>query len=239
VSRATEPKGPPTTIPNTWRAEFRYTGPGNVIASNVYWGYSPTFTGATGQCQTVAQAYSTAWQYEATGPPVVQSLIYMLSPAWTLTEIVVSDNGGTTDNFYVLPVGLAGLSTLTGPVLSPNVAAVVSWDIDQKYKGGHPRTYLPGIESAAVAVAGANTWTTAFVSALKAAALAFLQQLIATLISAGFSSAQAITVSRFRGNAALPAAKMYPITNSSANPPIVNSRIDSQRRRLGKEVTAR
>jgi hypothetical protein len=238
VARATEPKGPSTVYPNTWQAQFRYVGPGTAVGSNVFWGRSSSFTGATGQCQQVATCYQNAWSYNTDVAPAAQSLRYMLTPAWTLDEIVVSDNGGTTDNYYVLPVGLDGLYSPSQAPAAPQVAAVISWDIDQRYKGGHPRTYLPGIDQAAFAAEGSNTWGTAFITALKAAALTFLTQLVANLLAAGFASAEPIIISRF-SKGPRPSAVPFAITNSSANPVTVNERIDTQRRRLGKEITTR
>jgi hypothetical protein len=179
-----------------------------------------------------------AWKYTTSGPPAESSLQSVLNASWTLDEIVVSDNTGNTDNYYVLPVKLAGTYPSDNLPLPPNVAAAVSWDIDKKYKGGHPRTYLPGIDSQALAASGSNIWSAAFIAALKAAALVFLQQVVAYLIGAGMASATPGVISRY-SKGPRPSAVFFPITNSSSDVPVVNERVDTQRRRLGKEVTAR
>lgn len=238
VMRATEPRAPTTIVAHTWRADFRYTGPGGITATNVFWGQSPSFDGSAALCQVVANAYLTAWQYHGSGGVEESGLRDCLSQTWTLEEIVVSDNGGTTDNFFSLPVGMLGnYPAGLGPA-APQVAAVASWDIDKKYKGGHPRTYFPGIDQEAFAAQGGNTWSSTFVTLLKWAALNFLKQLIAQLIANAVASPAPGIISRF-DNGPRPSAIFVPITNSDANPVTVNSRIDTQRRRVGKEITAR
>lgn len=238
IAKATQPREATTAVPHSWKCQFNYEGPDAVVGSNVFWGTSTSFTGSTADCQSIATCYLNAWKFVDPDDSTNDSLITVLNSGWLLTEIVVSDNTGASDNFYVLPVNLNGTMGSPANCAPPNVAAVVSWDIDQKYKGGHPRTYLPGIDSTAYAEGGSNQWASAFVSALKAAALAFLTQLVANLLAAGFASAEPVIISRFR-NGPRPSAVAFPITNSSANPPVVNSRIDSQRRRLGKEITGR
>jgi len=109
----------------------------------------------------------------------------------------------------------------------PNAAtcAVVNWAINQYYRGGHPRTYLPGVPTANIV--GNNTLGPTYQSSLAAAATAWMNDVNA--LTATHITAVALgTVSYARGNAwrATPVFFAY----KSAG---VRTILGTQRRRLG------
>lgn len=127
--------------------------------------------------------------------------------------------------------GFAGGGARTGTSLTAQVACVVSWDINVRYRGGHPRTYHPAgvIADAPSAV----TWNGSFVTEMLAAATAFRTAMNAlTTIGATYTM---VTVSYFNpGNqpgVIRPVPAVYTVQGAR-----VRSRIDTQRRRLGKEL---
>jgi hypothetical protein len=129
--------------------------------------------------------------------------------------------------------GGAGTATTVAPY--PNsVAMCVSFPVATRYRGGHSRMYLPG-QDGSHGLTGTN-WTAAWLVAVGAAMSTFRASLNAmTGANAPFALVQ---VSYFEHNAAHepiyhPGGPIVrPITGV-----LVHSRIDSQRRRLGKETT--
>jgi len=119
--------------------------------------------------------------------------------------------------------------TRSGTAMPNNVAACVTWKINNRYRGGHPRTYLPA--GVIADVSGGNRWTDAFVTALDSAAAAFLVALNA--ISVGGSTYKMVCLSYRRGGVQLAVPVPYTIQSSLAD-----HRPDSQRRRLGRDIAA-
>ena len=124
---------------------------------------------------------------------------------------------------------LAHPGTAAGVVeMAVQVALCLSWTITDRYRGGHPRTYLPGINGADV-TGGRLLTTTGHTQYLNAAA-AFLTNMNA--IAAGASSWQMCCVRYFSQHQLLANPLVRVIGGQS-----VHGRIDTQRRRLGKEVS--
>jgi hypothetical protein len=121
----------------------------------------------------------------------------------------------------------AGLVVGTS-ALPLNVAVCISWRVSLYYRGGHPRTYLAG--APANQYLDARQWSVAFSNAIAAAANSFLGDVNAltpgsvTNIDLGF-------VSYSTGGAYRAQAAFFPFNNAT-----VDTRIDSQRRRLGPDV---
>jgi len=107
------------------------------------------------------------------------------------------------------------------------VALTLSWSIADRYRGGHPRTYLPGIDG--TFVTNGRLLTTAGHTAYLNAAAAFLTNMNA--MTAGGSSWQMCCVRYFSQHQLLANPLVRTINGQS-----VHGRIDTQRRRLGKEV---
>ena len=130
--------------------------------------------------------------------------------------------------------GAIGTFSLTHPGTSApaidmpcQVALTLSWTITDRYRGGHPRTYLPGINGQNVT--GGRLLTVAGHTTYLNAASAFLTDMNA--ITAGASSWQMCCVRYFSQHQLLANPLVRLIGGQS-----VHGRIDTQRRRLGKEV---
>jgi hypothetical protein len=107
------------------------------------------------------------------------------------------------------------------------VALCLSWSISDRYRGGHPRTYLPGIDG--TFVTGGRLLTTAGHTAYLNAAAGFLTNMNA--MTAGGSSWKMCCVRYFSQHQLLANPLVREISGQS-----VHGRIDTQRRRLGKET---
>jgi hypothetical protein len=100
-----------------------------------YGGSAPTATA----CYTVAQDVNAAW---------VSYMKPVLSNEFYLQRVDVTDLGSATGatNYYGVSQGGAA----TGPVLPPNDCAVIQHHIGRRFRGGHPRTYLSGLQESDV-----------------------------------------------------------------------------------------
>lgn len=110
-----------------------------------------------------------------------------------------------------------------------NVSAAISWSIQQRYRGGHPRTYLPGIPSSQFA--DNTTLQASWITAVQNSANQF-HQTVNAYASGTISSLLLGTVSFVRAKAwrSPPVFRSYVLNGA-----FVDSRIDSQRRRLGPD----
>lgn len=154
---------------------------------------------------------------------------------WSLGVVEVVDL--TDDLGLVGSVSGTTAGAKSGGSIPQNVAQVVSWRIGRHYRGGHPRTYLPS--PGTTDIANANSWTTTHRTALENAGAAFLGAVNGIVL--GSTTGHMCCVHRYRGHTIHPDTgrrmptqletplKSY-ITGAS-----VDTRIDSQRRRLGPD----
>lgn len=115
----------------------------------------------------------------------------------------------------------------TGDALPCQVCCVISWHVNLRYRGGHPRTYLPA--GVLTDVLTGRTWTGTFLGEVDAAAENFLTQCNALVT--GATSYKLAVVSYHTANTLRPTPLTLPINGHA-----VHSRVDTQRRRLGKEA---
>jgi hypothetical protein len=77
--------------------------------------------------------------------------------------------------------------TRTGSYLPADTSALASYPASFRYRGGHPRTYLPvGVQAD---LATPQTWQTTFVSALHAAFLTFIESIVGATVGTAFVDA--------------------------------------------------
>lgn len=122
------------------------------------------------------------------------------------------------------------LGTLTADPLPTNCATCISWKVQQHYRGGHPRTYLPPPDI--TKLASSNKYSAAFATAIAGAANAFLQD-VNGFSQLDFTDVHLGTVSFVRNKEwrTPPVFRDYTPTAASCD-----TRIDSQRRRLGPDI---
>lgn len=167
-----------------------------------------------------------------------------------LSTLATSINSAWTTNFApLMPIGVnvtgidladltnpaaaAGSFTVTstgsraGTIMNAATACCVSWIINSRYRGGHPRTYFP------FGVAGdtgsTRTWSSAFQTTVNNAANAFRTALNAITISG--TTYKMIALSYKHNNEMRDQPVPYTINSN-----VTHGRIDTQRRRLGKET---
>lgn len=113
----------------------------------------------------------------------------------------------------------AGLS------LPANVAMCVSWRTNLHFRGGHCRTYIPGLIQ--TDQNGATSWATASITAMLSAATAF--RTAVSSVTAGRLTPLCM-LSRQSGGSIRPSPLLLDVTGET-----IDTRIDSMRHRLGKD----
>lgn len=142
------------------------------------------------------------------------------------TKVVLYASGG--DVFEGI-AGAGGVGTRSDQNMPASVAAVISWNIGPHYRGGHPRTYFSGLTAGVID--SPTTLAGTYVTALDSAANSFHAALEAISgISDGISTVEHGVVSFVRDKAWRTPPVFYRIASGS-----VDNRIDSQRRRLGRD----
>jgi hypothetical protein len=152
------------------------------------------------------------------------NVIPIVSDMLTTTEVVATDLYSDTAPRTVYTYADTGGQS--GAYLPANVALVIKFIQDRRYRGGKSHIFLPGM--LASQLTSENTWSDADLSAWNTAWSAVEADMHAVHSVAGpvFSH---VAVSRFTGNAERVTPVIYAITETAPEP-----RVCSRRRRLGK-----
>lgn len=148
-----------------------------------------------------------------------------------LTDIVVTDLTSTTSGQGRWNGSKAG--DYSGQPYPAQVAVVISWRQAFRYRGGHPRTYLPGIPLAAGA--DNRTLSPTYVAAYLSDGAGFLTAVNGLTIGGTSTELGMVT---YYSKPLFPTPPhlrtnpiFYPFTAAA-----VHGRLDTQRRRLGREA---
>lgn len=147
----------------------------------------------------------------------VTKVLPILVQSYVLQPLVLTDL--TSDTGLKFAFGAIQPGAVPQKSLPTNAAMCVSWHQAQRYKGGHPRTYLGGIpennseDGRHFSVPSLNAFRGAF------ATLGFINP----------TGAEMVLVRRTVNKVLLAQPQVHRITGNH-----INARIDSQRRRLGK-----
>lgn len=166
-----------------------------------------------------------AFSVSGTGHPQ-HVLLPSVADDTTIGTTTFTDLGGT--GFQQVSTVAAGLGTATSASLPWNTAICWSWHVLATWRGGKPRTYMPGVPTGALVSVGATQVSSAYASVLKTAVGTFLSNINALTLSGG--SAQLGMLSYHTGGSLRPTPVFYPYNSVT-----IHFRLDSQRRRLGKE----
>lgn len=137
-----------------------------------------------------------------------------------LTEDLTSTSGG---------VGAAsgsGHGTGSGSPPPAQNCTLVKHLIARRYRGGHPRTYLPSGDTTSMATS--NTWNTTDVAALQTKWDNFINAILSTTVT-GNTVAAYVNVSYYSGHALRSSPVIDAIEGST-----VEAMIATQRRRVGR-----
>lgn len=116
----------------------------------------------------------------------------------------------------------------SGDFMPASVAMVASLEINRRYRGGHPRKYLPWGTAGTMASGSTIDWDSGFVTSCQSALGNILEDFIG--VTEGSTSWDTVVNVSYRtGDAVRATAVVDPITSG-----IIRPRICTQRRRLGR-----
>jgi hypothetical protein len=154
-------------------------------------------------------------------------MLQRINTSWQLQNVTAKDASGTSENFanstHAADPGLD-----TGTVLPPQCSIAISWVITASYRGGKPRSYLPGISASAVNPPGTAAVDPTFAGLLEVEANSFLSACNGVTVGSG--PMQLGTISFHSGHVVRPTPIFRAFVSAR-----VHERLDSQRRRSGKE----
>lgn len=111
------------------------------------------------------------------GPPVGSDLSAFAADIGTQLPYIYTHNGSldlnldsqtytdlSSDTGAVYEAALSGTGTVTGSVLPMSASVVVSHEILRRYRGGHPRTYLPLGTASTLEGSSTRFWQASFLT---------------------------------------------------------------------------
>lgn len=178
-------------------------------------------------------------QYTGTAPSAAQldTLSSGVMNAWgtnfaPLVNTGVSLTGATSTDLTNALAAQGSASGTTagsraGTGLSNAAAACITWKINMRYKGGHPRTYIPATVSSDIT--SGRLFTDTYVTALTSAAGTFRTALNA--LTSGATTYKMVCLRRTVNKVV-----QDPPLILTINALVVDHRLDSQRDRMGKDL---
>lgn len=216
-------KIPKPPLANTLKFINNWVGPTSRIAKNIWYALFPSSTPLSSPSflQAAANGAMNSFMSVLTGA--------RLSSLWKLNSVTAIDNSGTSTNQATSNVGSMP-GTDSGPAYPPQCAVVLSWKTPITARGGRSRWYLPGVPLDANNATGDSALNPAYCAGLESLAAQWLSAF--NILSIAGAIPTAGTISYQLHHAALPAPVFQLYTAVK-----VHERMDSQRRRSGKEAT--
>jgi hypothetical protein len=214
-----EPPGPKPFLPGLLKLQVQYTGavPGPVRAANVLHArWNDNVNHLLADVALVCNHFQTHWVARMQGSIAGQ---YTMGP-WTVQSL-----GG---DGLISTLSNTAPGAGTGFPNPPQCAVCITWQSGIVARGGRGRTYLPGIPGAANVQAGSPALQSSYTGPLTTAANGFLNDMAADVYG---STGITIGIPSYYNKCAFrPVPLFFPIHAA-----VVHDRLDSQRRRSGKE----
>jgi hypothetical protein len=201
-------------VPGVLRCVLRGIADGVTVNNvvHVFRGNISPWTSADAQAQVNSMAAT-----------FVTRFISLINNRYTFTGVEGTD---LTNNVGVVATAAASsVGTKTGTGTTNATAQCITWKTAAHYRGGHPRMYLFGPGTADITLG--TTFVGSHVTALKTAALAWITDVNTGAALTGVAMS---LVRRTANKTVLTTPQIFAITSAD-----VDSRIDTQRRRLGKD----
>lgn len=202
-------------VPNVLKLQFIGVNQTTPWLMGLFWHYNaPTLI--TGDINSLCALAATAWQ---------TNLASVHGVPCVLTRVQGIDLRARDAAQGGVDVSYAG--TMGGVPYPTSTSAVCSWKVNYRWRGGHFRSYMP-VGTAGNITAG-RLWSTGFLTSLNTAVDAFRNALNGMTVggTGGHLSGVRYVVDKVPLSTPLD----LPIVDST-----VHQRVDTQRRRLGREV---
>ena len=206
--------GPLPAVPGVCKLRISGTIGNRPFVNIFHASYSTDFLG-TGQCLTVATNFYNAYKGR------FQTLV---CNGVTVTTCDCQDLG--SDVGQVATYASSWTGNHSGTMQPANVAMCLGWHIGRHYRGGHPRTYFPG--TAVQDTQDPSTWSGATEAAWIAAGNGLISDVQA--FTGGVEFPMALVCVHYIKKGVYQVPPPYDVLSSAHT----DSRIDTQRRRLGK-----
>lgn len=204
-------------------------------------------TGGSYQNQPWVNVYH--WEYSG-GTPTQANMTELCNDLLTAWDVNLSGSHSTTVSLNTVRAidlsapdapqgansnpGIVG-DLITGTPLPVSVACVASWLTNYRWRGGHPRTYFPA--GTTFSTQNGNSWTTAALTGFRVQISQFMSAFNG--ITAGAVSGHMVCVRRWQTQVkGQPPVELDPPLVLPIVGVVVDSRLDTQRRRLGRDVSA-
>lgn len=182
----------------------------------------------TGVSPTSAQLATAA---TAVGGAFRDALAQLCPSTTVLTQVQLIDL--TSLDAAVGSAAVSHAGTRIGTGLPNNAALVASYKINVRYRGGHPRTYWPA--GVTTDVTSGRLWAGAFLTLADGACTDYVGDVNAIALSGGLLVFSAVSYYSKEVTPTPPHLRstplVVPVTTVEVHP-----RVDTQRRRLGKET---
>lgn len=213
-------------VPNVMRVDMKHTLGDDVdVLDRFYLRYAGTAP-TTAQLNTFAAGIESAW---------VTHLQSFAFTDVTLTEVTVTDLSSAFAAVGHATTGHTG--TNSGVPLPANAAFIIKFLQDRRYRGGHPKVFLPYL--VAESLDSVQAWLPATVAGLVAAFAAFITDIV-TDGWTGSGTIDHVVVSFFQGftNVLFPSGRYHAKPTPRSSPLVTgvtgysgNPKVGSQRRR--------
>lgn len=152
-----------------------------------------------------------------------------------LEEVTLEDL--TSDTGAVGTAAFSGTGSESTSALTAGTALIIKQHIERRYRGGHPRQYLAGIDGSHLSTD--QTWDGGFLATFVAAYIAFRAE-CASGCPSGLAPATDVSVSYYQGfhNVTFPSERVRSVPTRRSTPVVdpistftANPKVGSQRRR--------
>lgn len=201
-------------VPGVLRCVMRGVADGVQVANvvHVFRGFLSPWTALDAQAQVNSMATTFGNRF-----------LGLISNRYTFTGVEGTDLTNITG--VVATAAASGPGTMSSTSTVNSTAQCISWKTAAHFRGGHCRSYLFGPGTSAIT--SGTTWVGTHVTSLKTAAIAWITDVNTGAALSGVSMSM---VRRISNKAVLKPPLIFPIITAD-----VDSRIDTQRRRLGKD----
>jgi hypothetical protein len=216
------PKGVLPDLPQGVKLRFGYTFNTRPVFNVMYLKYS-TSAPSVAELNTLSGLVMSAW---------TTNIKPVLLTSMALNFVDLQDVSSRTGSYYQNTTGGTGSVTVVNSLPS-SIAMAISLKVAKRYRGGHGRVYMCGFNIADVV--GGNNWAAARLNAVNTAWTNYITA--SNAFTAGSNTYTAVVGSFYTHDASKnqifkTPPETYPIIGVS-----VHSRVDTQRRRLGKEIS--
>lgn len=179
------------------------------------------WSGATPDSGTLESYLTTAWKPEWDTIFGAQASTESTTDLYTAIDLS-SDTGAEAS------ASDSQEGSRTGDVAPGSACVVASLEINRRYRGGHPRKYLPFGTAGTYASASSKFWDSGFIDSVQTDLAAFISA-VGGRTEGSTNFTEVVSVSYYTGGA----LRVTPVVDAVTSV-AVRTRICSQRRRLGK-----